>query len=147
VAVQFRSIVPTAVACTGDNAVYNNYNVVGSNQFSPATSATPFPRNVIPKSLLDSTAIKTLPYIVPGSSYYLNSNCLIANTTGRIDHTISNSNRIYGRYSITAPAPEYDAKTGTNLDTVVCLPGITAGGGLLCGRWPQGNAHRHHGRR
>ncbi len=190
---QFRSIAPTAVASTGDSTIYNNYNVVNGNQFTPATSATPFPGNVIPKSLLDSTAIKTLPYIATAGPYYLNSNGLISNIfaprqlksneiryTGRIDHTISDNNRIYGRYTITpvvktqgtpvsptnnaavysagqqaliadthsfnptlindvrinytrgrfsnTAAPEYDAKTGINLNTMLGLPSITTGG-------------------
>ncbi len=189
---QFKGVAPTAVASTGDNLIYNNY-IVNGNQFTPATKATPFAGNIIPPSLLDTTAVKTVPYIAKANSYYLNSNGLISNIfaprqlkqneiryTGRIDHTISNSNRIYGRYSLTpivktqgtpvsptnnaavysagqqalisdthtfgptlindvrinytrgrfsnTAAPEYDAKTGQNLNTMLGLPSITTGG-------------------
>ena len=48
---------------------------------SGVTSYTPFPGNVIPQSMIDSTATKTLPYIAQTGpyNYYLNSNGLIAN--------------------------------------------------------------------
>ena len=193
VVTQFQAIAPTAVASTGDNRIYNNYNVVGGNQFTPAATAVPFPGNVIPQSLLDATALKTVPYIAKANTYYLNSNGLISNIfaprqlqqneiryTGRLDHTISSNNRIYGRYSLTpvvktqgtpvsptnnaavysagqqalasdthifsptllndirinytrgrfsnTAAPEYDAKTGINLNTMLGLPSITTGG-------------------
>jgi hypothetical protein len=112
---QYQSIAPAAVAPTGDSTIYNNYNVVNGNQFTASTSAgVPFPNNTIPTSLLDSVALKTLPYIAQAGPYYLNSNGLISNIygprvlqqneiryTGRIDHTISDNNRLYGRYTIT----------------------------------------------
>ena len=190
---QFKTIAPTAVVSTGDSSIYNNFNLVGGNQFTPATSSTPFPGNVIPKSLLDATAIKTLPYIAQAGPYYLNSNGLISNIfaprqlvqneiryTARVDHIINDSNRLYLRYTITpvvktqgtpvsptnngasysqgqqtlladthtfsptlindvrlnytrgrfsnTTAPEYDAKSGQNLNTLLGLPNITAGG-------------------
>ena len=80
---QFQSIAPTAVASTGDSAIYNIFNANG-NQFTQGTLASgqtylPFPGNVIPKSLLDTTAQKTLPMIATAGPYYLNSNGLISN--------------------------------------------------------------------
>jgi hypothetical protein len=191
---QFQSIAPAAVAPTGDSTIYNNYNVVNGNQFTASTSAgVPFPNNTIPMSMQDSVAIKTLPYIAEAGPYYLNSNGLISNIyaprllsqneiryTGRIDHTINDSNRLYGRYTITpitkvqgtpvsptnnaaiyssgqqaliadthifsptmtndvritythgrysnTASAQYDAQTGTNLNTLFGLPNITAGG-------------------
>ncbi|HEY2016510.1 MAG TPA: carboxypeptidase-like regulatory domain-containing protein [Bryobacteraceae bacterium] len=117
---QFTGVAPASALTVNDSVIYNQYNVVNGNQFTPATIATgsttfaPFPGNVIPKSLLDQTAIKSLPYIAPASSYFLNSNGTISNIlaprlltqnetryTGRIDQTISVNNRIYGRYSTT----------------------------------------------
>jgi hypothetical protein len=190
---QFQSIAPNAVAPTGDSTIYNNYNVVNGNQFTAATAAVPFPGNKIPASLLDASAMKTLPMIATAGPYYLNSNGLISNIfaprllsqdeiryTGRIDHTITDNNRIYGRYTITpitkiqgtpvsptnngayysagqqamiadshifgptltnevrvtytrgrfsnTVAPEYDAQTGANINTLLGLPNITKGG-------------------
>ena len=43
------------------------------------TTYAPFPGNVIPASMLDTTAIKTLPYIANAGPYFLNSNNLISN--------------------------------------------------------------------
>jgi hypothetical protein len=166
--------------------------VVNGNQFTAATAAVPFPGNRIPASLLDSAALKTLPFIATAGPYFLNSNGLISNIiaprllsqneiryTGRIDHTITDNNRIYGRYTLTpitkiqgtpvsptnnsayysagqqamiadshifgptltnevrltythgrfskTVAPEYDAQTGANVNTLLGLPNITKG--------------------
>jgi hypothetical protein len=116
---QFAGIAPTAVAPTGDSNIYDTYNVIG-NQFQPATiptgqsTFTPFPGNVIPQTMIDSTALKAEPYIASAGPYYLNSNGLISNIysprllsidtkryTVRIDEAISNSNRMYGRWTST----------------------------------------------
>ncbi len=116
---QFQAIAPNAVASTGDNNIYNTYNVTG-NQFTTATlpaGTTAFARfqgNVIPQSMLDSTALKSEQYIAQAGPYYLNSNGLISNIyaprilqqnekryTVRIDETISDRNHLYGRYSAT----------------------------------------------
>jgi hypothetical protein len=116
---------PTAVATqfkqasTGDATLYQNYSLSG-NQFTllpaPAAGQTyaPFPNNTIPKSMLDATALKALPYITAPGDYYLNSNGTISNIvtprvlrqdekryTIRIDHTFSDSNRLFGRYTVT----------------------------------------------
>ena len=70
---------------TGDSNIYDIYNVVNGNQFTTGhaahrtTAFAPFPGNVIPQSMLDSTALKTQPYIAPAGPYYLNSNGLISN--------------------------------------------------------------------
>jgi hypothetical protein len=102
-----------------DSTIYDIYNVTG-NQFTQATLPTgqtayaPFPGNVIPQSMIDSTAVKTLPYIANAGPYYLNSNGLISNIyaprllsqdekryTVRIDQTISDNNHMYGRFTAT----------------------------------------------
>jgi hypothetical protein len=81
---QYKTIAPNAVTAN-DSTIYQQYNLVNGNQFSPitlpagTTSYTPFPGNVIPKSMLDASALNSLPLIVPASSYYLNSNGLISN--------------------------------------------------------------------
>jgi hypothetical protein len=119
---QYKTIAPNAVAPAGggDNVIYNQYNVVNGNQFTQATlpsgvtSYTPFPNNVIPQSMMDKTALKTLPYIANASSYYLNSNGLISNIlaprllsqdetryTVRIDQVVTQNNRLSGRYTTT----------------------------------------------
>ena len=190
---QFASIAPNAVAVNGNSNIYNTFNVVNGNQFTVNTNPVPFANNVIPQSLLDSAALKTVPMIAHANSYYLNSNGLISNIFAprilsqdeirylvRVDQNISSSNRLYGRYTITpvtkiqgtpvtpsnngavysagqqalladthtfsptifnelrlnytrgrfsnTVAPEYDAQTGTNLNTLLGLPNITHGG-------------------
>jgi hypothetical protein len=117
---QFQSIAPNAVAPVGDNNIYDTYNVVSGNQFQQATLPTgtttyaPFPGNVIPQNMLDSTALKSEQMIAQAGPYFLNSNGLISNIfaprilqqnekryTVRIDETISERNHLYGRYSAT----------------------------------------------
>src|SRR5260370_22755382 len=64
--------------------------------------------------MLDTTAIKTPPYIANAGSYFLNSNNTISNIfaprllkqnetryTFRVDEVISSKNRLYARYSMT----------------------------------------------
>ncbi len=115
---QFKGIAPASALTPGDSVIYNNYNVVG-NQFQTATLASgatyaPFPGNKIPQSMLDATALKSLPYIATAGAYYLNSNNTISNIYSprllsqdetrynlRIDHVINDNNRIYGRYTTT----------------------------------------------
>ncbi len=117
---QFQAIAPAAVAPTGDNNIYDIYNVVNGNQLMAATlpsgqtSFLPFPGNVIPPSMLDSVALKTEPYLAQAGPYYLDSNGHISNIfaprllrqdekryTVRIDQTISDKNHLYGRYTAT----------------------------------------------
>ncbi len=117
---QFQSIAPAAVAPTGDSNIYDIYNVTGGNQFTAgtlptgATAFAPFPGNVIPQSMLDSTALKSEQYIAQAGPYFLNSNGLISNIsaprllsqdekryTFRIDENISERNHLYGRYTTT----------------------------------------------
>jgi hypothetical protein len=197
VAAQFAAIAPAAVAPV-DSTIYRNYTLVNGNQFTPVAlatgaTATPFPGNVIPKSMLDPSALKAVALIAPAGAYYVNSNGLISNAflprrlkqeekryTMRLDHTISDSNRVFfrftatpivktqdtplsptsngadyswakqamlsdthtfgptlyndlrlnytrGRFSSTV-APEYDARTGANINTDLGLPNITHGG-------------------
>ncbi|HEX3880424.1 MAG TPA: carboxypeptidase-like regulatory domain-containing protein [Bryobacteraceae bacterium] len=118
---QFQSIAPNAVAAVnGDSNIYDIYNLVNGNQLQAATLATgqtsfaPFPGNVIPQNMLDSTALKSEQYVAPAGPYFLNSNGLISNInaprilqqdekryTVRIDENISDRNHLYGRYSAT----------------------------------------------
>ena len=117
---QFTGVAPASALTQSDSVIYDQYNVVNGNQFTPATIASgsttfvPFPGNVIPKSMIDSTALKALPYIANAGPYYLNANGTISNIlaprllsqdetryTVRVDQIISANNRIYGRYSLT----------------------------------------------
>ncbi|MDR3699126.1 MAG: carboxypeptidase-like regulatory domain-containing protein [Candidatus Sulfopaludibacter sp.] len=194
---QFQGIAPNAVT-QSDSTIYDTYNVAG-NQFTTAalptgqTAFAPFPGNVIPKNMLDSTAQKALTYIAPAGPYYLNGNGLISNIyaprlltqdekryTVRVDQTISDKNHLYGRFTATpivkiqgtpvsptnngavyswgsqamvadthtfSPTvfndvrlnytrgrfsntvdPQWDPKTGANLNTAFGLPSITKGG-------------------
>ena len=43
------------------------------------TSFAPFPGNIIPQNMLDTTALKAEQYIAQAGPYYLNSNGLISN--------------------------------------------------------------------
>jgi hypothetical protein len=193
---QFASSAPaSALGPVTDSTIYNNYSVVNGNQFLPSTATTPqpFPGNIIPQSMLDSTALKTIPMIATAGPYYLNSNNTISNIfaprqlvqneiryMAKIDQVITNNNHLSGRYTITpalktqgtpvsptndaavysqgqqalitdthtftpslindvrlnytrgrfsnTTAPEYDAQTGTNVNTLLGLPSITKGG-------------------
>lgn len=196
---QFAGSAPTAVGPASDSVIYNNYTVNAAGQFTVAplptgqTTYTPFPGNKIPQSMLDSVAQKTLPAIATAGPYYLNSNGLISNIvaprllsqddsryTLRVDHIVTDNNRLYGRYTITpltkvqgtpvsptnntavyssaqqalladthtftpslfndlrlnytrgrfsnTASPQYDAKSGTNLNAILGLPNITQGG-------------------
>ncbi len=117
---RFTGVAPASALTVNDSVIYNQYNVVGGNQFTPATLAAgqtaflPFPGNIIPKTMLDTTAQKSLKYINSASDYYLNSNGGISNIysprllsqdekryTVRVDHTLSAMNRINGRYTET----------------------------------------------
>ena len=189
-----------------DSAIYQQYNLVNGQPVLADHAArghhiaiTPFPGNVIPKSMLDASALKSAAVIVPASSYYLNSNGLISNIftprllaqdekryTIRIDQNLQREqpperalhryadrqdpgharsarpptapniagpsrpcwptptrsrpplfndlrlNYTRGRFSNTA-APEYDAQTGSNLNTELGLPNLTKGGVPLLG--------------
>src|SRR5258708_24966299 len=80
---QFKSIAPAAVTPT-DSVIYQNYSLVNGSQLTlnpvPAagTTYTPFGGNVIPKSLIDSSAVKALSYVVPAGAYYVNANGVIS---------------------------------------------------------------------
>jgi hypothetical protein len=116
---QFRAIAPNAVTAN-DSVIYNQFNVVNGNQFTVAPLATgattyaPFPGNKIPQSLLDASAVKSLKYIAPIGSYYLNSNGLISNVfsprrlsqeekryTIRVDQVVTERDRLNVRYTAT----------------------------------------------
>ena len=117
---QFTGKVPATALTPNDSVIYNQYNVINGNQFTPnplpagQTSYLPFPGNIIPKSLLDATAIKSLSLINPPGDYYLNANNGISNIysprllsqdekryTMRVDHAWTEKNRMYGRFSST----------------------------------------------
>ncbi|HXS98886.1 MAG TPA: carboxypeptidase-like regulatory domain-containing protein [Candidatus Limnocylindrales bacterium] len=122
---QFASVAPTAVAQLSDSAIYQQFNLVG-NQFQQITLCTttittncqpsysPFPGNKIPQQYLDSAALKAQQYMAPAGQYFLDSNGNISNLyaprilqqdekryTFRVDHTISDKNRMYGRFTVT----------------------------------------------
>jgi hypothetical protein len=116
---QFTGIAPASALTPADSMIYDQYNVIG-NQFQAATLPTgqttyaPFPGNVIPKSMLDSTALKSLPYFADAGSYFLDSNNKISNIyaprllsqdekryTARVDQTISDKNHMYARFTST----------------------------------------------
>ncbi len=116
--------VPTSVAqqykavSQRDATIYQQFGQVG-NQFSilptPATGQTfvPYPNNVIPPSQLDPVAVKLLQYMPRAQGYYIDAAGNLANYTfnrflqdddtrytARIDHTISDNNRLSFRFTI-----------------------------------------------
>jgi hypothetical protein len=129
---RFKSIAPNAVTAN-DSVIYQTYNVVNGNQFTPATipagSTTflPFPGNKIPTSLLDKSAVLAAnKYIIPASDYYLNSNGLVSNISAprrlqqeekrytiRIDQVITDKDRLNMRYTATPIVKIQDATIST----------------------------------
>ncbi len=115
---QFAAAAPAATTIS-DSAIYDQFNVLNGNQFQQITLGTgatyaPFPGNVIPKSMLDSTALKAKQYIAEPGPYFLDSNGNISNLlaprllsqdetryTARVDQVISDKNRLYGRFTTT----------------------------------------------
>jgi hypothetical protein len=98
-----------------DATVYNQW-VVQGDQFRLATLPTGgtypvFPNNVIPQNMLDPTSVSLLKFLPKAGDYFIdNGNLrnyvlptfikdLEKRVTVRLDHQISNSNRIYGRYT------------------------------------------------
>ena len=77
---QFSRLAPAAVAPLGDSAIYNQFNVVGGNQFTQAAIPTgqtgyqPFPGNVIPVVHAGHGSAKGQPYIASAGPYFLDSN-------------------------------------------------------------------------
>jgi len=117
---QFTGVAPASALTTNDSVIYNQYNMNSAGQFTQAalptgqTAYLPFPGNIIPKSMLDAAAQKSLKLINPASDYYLNSNGGVSNIysprvlsqdetryTLRVDHSFSDKNRMYGRYTTT----------------------------------------------
>jgi len=98
-----------------DATIYNQW-VLEGNQFRRATlpaggTFPAFPNNVIPQNMLDQTSLSLLKYLPTAGEYFLDNGNLrnyVQRTfikdfeqrlTVRLDHQISNSNRIYGRYT------------------------------------------------
>ncbi len=98
-----------------DATIYNQFVVTG-NQFQRATLAAGasfpvFPGNRIPASMLDSVSVGLLKYIPKAGEYFLSDgnlrNYVIPNfvknlerrLTVRLDHQITGSNRLSGRYT------------------------------------------------
>ncbi len=103
---------------TTDVVLYNQFLVQGNTFLRPQTmpagmTAFPqFPNNIIPASMLDPVALKILEKIPRGGEYFVNSNNLLANysttsfiknrelrLTTKIDHQLTDNNRISGRYT------------------------------------------------
>jgi hypothetical protein len=98
-----------------DATLYNQWVVTG-NQFRQATLAAGmthpvFPNNIIPQNMLDPVSLSLLKYLPTAGEYFIADGNLrnyvlpsfIKNLerrlTIRLDHQISASNRIYGRYT------------------------------------------------
>jgi hypothetical protein len=107
------------LAAIGDATIYNQFAITGV-QFTrlpaPAAGASyqPFPGNIIPKSMLDSSALKALKYIAEPGDYYINSAGNVSNLpnprllrqnetryTFKVDQVISDKNRVSVRYTET----------------------------------------------
>ncbi len=68
-----------------DPTIYDQYALVNGNQFTanptPASGQTyaPFPNNIIPPSMIDTTYQKSLKYYAPAGSYYIGSSGNVMN--------------------------------------------------------------------
>ncbi len=96
--------------------IYNQFEVVG-NQFRRRTLAAgetfpEFPNNIIPASMLDPLSQQLLKYLPPAGDYFLDTNGALRNyadanfvrnleqrLTVRLDHHVTASNRLAGRYT------------------------------------------------
>jgi hypothetical protein len=73
------------LASTGDATIYDQYALVNNNQFVanpvPAAGQTyaPFPGNVIPASMIDSTYQKSLQYYAAPGAFYIGSSGAVEN--------------------------------------------------------------------
>jgi hypothetical protein len=73
------------LASTGVATLYDQYSVVNNNQFTampvPATGQTytPFPGNIIPASMIDSTYTKSLKYYAAPGPFYIGSSGAVMN--------------------------------------------------------------------
>src|SRR5262245_42332009 len=98
-----------------DATLYNQW-VLEGNQFRQATlpaggTYPVFTNNVIPQNMLDQTSLSLLKYLPKAGEYFLDNGNLRnyvqptfvkdfeQRLTVRLDHQISNKNRIYGRYT------------------------------------------------
>ena len=103
---------------TTDVVLYNQFVVQGNKFLRPQTMPTgmttfpQFPNNVIPTSMLDPIALKIQEMFPPAGDYFINSSGNLANysttsfikdkelrLTTKIDHQLTNNNRISGRYT------------------------------------------------
>jgi len=100
----------------GDPNIYQQFTLVG-NQLKPIVlgsgqSYTQFPGNVIPRNMLDPTALKALQYMPHAGEYFLDSNGQLANYslnrfvrenevryTARVDHALSSKDHLTLRYT------------------------------------------------
>lgn len=104
------------VPVVGDSTIYQQFFPVGNQlQAIPLASGqsyAPFAGNVIPSNMLDPTAVKALQYMPHAGAYFLNSDGQLVNYavnrfvqqnevryTTRIDHNLTNANRLTGRYT------------------------------------------------
>ena len=103
---------------TTDVVIYSQFLLQGDKYLRPQTmpaGTTTFPQftnNVIPTSMLDPVALKIQEMIPPAGEYFINSSNNLANystttfiknkeirLTTKIDHQLSQSNRLSGRYT------------------------------------------------
>jgi len=110
-------VAQSGVQVTGPSTIYQQFNPVG-NQLQPITlgagqSYSPFPGNIIPQSMLDPTSLKALQFLPHAGAFFLNGSGQLVNSvvsrfvkqdevryTTRIDHAISSTNHLSGRYTI-----------------------------------------------
>lgn len=115
---QYASQAPTSTNLL-DSTLYDQFNLVNGNQFQQKTLAAgqtyaPFPGNIIPKNMLDTTAQKAKAYIAGPGPYFLDNNGNISNLlaprllsqdetryTFRVDQVIGDKNKLYGRFTTT----------------------------------------------
>jgi len=100
----------------GTSNIYQQYNLV-NGQWKRASTITQFAGNIVPKALMDPTALKALVYMPEPGDWHLDANGRVKNYvvnrfvqqdetrwTLRIDHNVSEKNKLNFRYSYTPAA-------------------------------------------
>lgn len=103
------------LASVGITDIFQQFDSVGGKLVPRATAAfTQFPGNKIPQNLIDPIGLKILQFMPTGGSYFTDDSGLVRNYiinrfvkqnetryTLRLDHSITDSNKISGRYTVT----------------------------------------------
>lgn len=107
------------LASTGPTTIYQQFTKDAAGRLVPIVLGTgqtyqPFADNKIPQNLIDPTAQKILQFMPPAGDYFIDDSGLVRNYivnrfvqqdetryTLRLDHSLTQANKLSGRYTIT----------------------------------------------